>query len=207
VITALAAGFLTFTTTNIDDMVVLTGLLAVRSYRTRNVFIGHSIGLGILIAISLFAALSALAIKKEYVGFLGIFPILLGIWRGQGQLKRSIVRKDDQNTVQPSRSGTIVPIALVILAAGGDNLSAYIPLLAAQSCPERIAIVILFTLLTGVWYFAALLIARNPRIGPGLQYWGNQIVPLFLICLGIYILGSAGSFELVSAVDNAAPSK
>jgi cadmium resistance protein CadD (predicted permease) len=207
VINALTAGFLTFATTNIDDMVVLIGLLAVRGYRTRNIFIGHSIGLGILIATSLFAALAALVIKKEYVGFLGIFPILLGIWRGQSQLKRSIVRQGDQNAIQLSRRGTIVPIALVVLAAGGDNLSAYIPLLAAQSGPERIAIIVVFTLLTGIWYFAALLIARNPKIGPRLQYWGNRIVPLFLICLGIYILTSAGSFELVSNVANFAPTK
>ena len=52
-------------------------------------------------------------------------------------------------------AGSVVTVAVVTIANGGDNIGAYAPLFAAQSGIERVGTVALFTLLTGLWCWAA----------------------------------------------------
>ncbi len=71
-----AAGL--FATTNVDDLFLLVGFSADRNLAPWQVGLGQIIGVGVLIAISLFAALAALAFSPSYVGLLGFAPIILG---------------------------------------------------------------------------------------------------------------------------------
>jgi len=68
-----------FASTNIDDIFVLLGFLADPRFRPRNVAIGQYIGIGALVAVSVAASLISLIFAPEYVGLLGILPVLIGV--------------------------------------------------------------------------------------------------------------------------------
>lgn len=73
--------FISFVSTNIDDIFILMLFFSqVNSImRRRHVILGQLIGISILITISIIGALGLSAIQHEYVGLLGLVPIYLGI--------------------------------------------------------------------------------------------------------------------------------
>src|SRR6202046_918760 len=71
-----AAGL--FATTNVDDLFHLVGFFSDKNLVARQVVLGQILGVAVLIAISLSAALAALAFSPSYVGLLGFAPIILG---------------------------------------------------------------------------------------------------------------------------------
>src|SRR5215469_18413552 len=78
-----------FVSTNIDDIFVLIGFFADKSFRARDVVVGQYVGVCALYLISAIAALISLVIPTAYIGLLGLVPIAIGIkklynpWRNQ----------------------------------------------------------------------------------------------------------------------------
>jgi cadmium resistance protein CadD (predicted permease) len=60
-------------------MVVLLGLLADRTYRSRTVLIGRYMGFALLVAASLIGALASMVVPTACIGVLGFGPILVGL--------------------------------------------------------------------------------------------------------------------------------
>jgi len=77
----LGVGIGAFVATNIDDTFVLILLFSIPSLLARNVIIGQFLGIALLVVISSFAALLALAIPAFAIGLMGFIPIIIGIKR------------------------------------------------------------------------------------------------------------------------------
>jgi len=58
-------GVVVFTTTNIDDILLLSAFFADGSIRPRAIVIGQFAGIGVLTAVSIAAALLALAVPED----------------------------------------------------------------------------------------------------------------------------------------------
>ena len=91
---------LCYTSTNIDDLFLLTLLCAQADSKTgqRSILTGHCLGIGALTAVSLLGAFGLQVIADErLVRLLGLIPILLGIrsWR-------QTVRTTSASTSPPS---------------------------------------------------------------------------------------------------------
>ena len=78
-----------FASTNIDDIFVLLGFLVDPHFRLRNVVIGQYLGIIALIIASIAASVISLAVAPNYVGLLGILPVLIGIMRLTALLRDS----------------------------------------------------------------------------------------------------------------------
>lgn len=197
IVELLAAGAVTFASTNVDNMVALLGLLADRTYRSRTVLIGHYVGVALLVAVSLIGALAAMIVPQAWVGLLGFGPILVGVSKMWAWLHPSELATGAEHLSADRRDGPILSIVTLVVAAGGDNLGAYIPLFATHSGPDCAVIVAVFAALTGVWYLVAHALVQRAGTGAAFAAWGRRFIPFFLIGLGAYVMWRAGSLGLV----------
>jgi cadmium resistance protein CadD (predicted permease) len=77
-LSVIGLGVVVFITTDIDDLLLLSAFFADQTIHTRAIVLGQFAGIGALTAISVVAALFALAVPEGWVGLLGLVPLALG---------------------------------------------------------------------------------------------------------------------------------
>ena len=157
--------------TTFDDNIYLTGFFSEvnRTFRPKHVVVGELIGFTALISISLVGFLIGLAISSDWIGLLGILPILIGL----NNLRLLIVNKDESvenksaNLKQnarfrgfDSRERSLLDIiqdrqtyrvSAVTISNGGNNLGIYIPLFASSSLQSLAVIVPICYMIVCTW--------------------------------------------------------
>ncbi|MBK1986295.1 cadmium resistance transporter [Sphaerospermopsis aphanizomenoides BCCUSP55] len=216
-ITAFTQGMIAFAATNIDDIIILLLFFSQidHNFRRRHIFIGQYLGFAAIIILSLPGFFGGLVIKREFIGLLGILPIVMGV-------KQLLNRQEESSEVQtvntdfllPSHPNPIVSfllsilhpntykVAAVTIANGGDNISIYIPLFAGQDFASLGIILAVFLGMVGVWCGIAYLLSRQAAIGYILSRYGQGIVPFVLIGLGLFIMYERGTFDLLLLKEN-----
>ena len=63
--------------------------------------------------------------------------------------------------------------------------------------PQKIIVIIIFSIMVTVWCVAAKYLSRHPLVAGTVDKFGHIIFPIVLILLGIYILYQNGSFKLL----------
>jgi cadmium resistance transport/sequestration family protein len=204
---ALLVGISTFAVTNVDDLVLLSLYFsqAATPQKRRAIVAGQYLGITALVALSLVASLSALIIPEEYIGLLGILPILLGI-------KQFFAAESSEEEVLPAAppsggfrqilAGFLHPniygVTAVTLANGSDNVAIYTPLFASAGISHLLVILVVFVGMVAVWCFAAYKLVQQPLVLRVLQRWGHQLMPFVMIGLGLSIMLESGTFSLIS---------
>lgn len=194
-LTSVVVAVVAFASTNIDDIFVLLGFFANPKLKPGHVVVGQYLGIAALVAAALLGSLLTLAVPDRYIGFLGVLPILIGIWH----LWSAWHSTDETNEVRkPSASalGTIFSAAAVTIANGGDNIAVYVPLFSRQSPTAILAICGVFAVMVAAWCIAAQWLVGHPALGAPIRRWGGRVMPLVLIALGAYILLSSGAINL-----------
>jgi cadmium resistance protein CadD (predicted permease) len=185
-----------FTSTNVDDLVVLVGFFADRRFHARDVVAGQYTGLAVLFVVSAAGAMLSLVIPNAYLGLLGIFPIVIGI-RKLVALRRELLSTDRGTSLHgtPKGYGNIAAVALVTIANGGDNIGVYMPSFAVHSGSQIAFIALVFIAMTAVWCMLAHRMVSHPRFGAPFRRYAHICAPMVLIGLGILIIHNAGSIE------------
>lgn len=181
----------TFAITNIDDMFVLVTFYAEastsRTLSAWKITAGQALGFTIIIIISMIGFGVSLVLPSEPIGFLGLLPILLGLWN----FAKLFQNDDDDEETEITTTATIkgiFKVALVTLMNGGDNIGTYIPLFS-QIEKSAIAIyIVTYYILLFVWCLAAYLVMRQRHILAFVQKYVEYALPLLYIGLGIFIL-------------------
>lgn len=189
---------LAFTSTNIDDIFILTLFYGNRRFKHGQVTAGQFLGISALIAISLIGSLIGILVDPSYIGLLGLIPIFLGakgIWR----LTKSAEDNSPTEGVD-TRGNTsgLLTVAATTIANGGDNIGIYVPLFASFTWPDKMAMVIIFLLMTFVWCLAAKYLVRHPYVAMKIEKYGHIVTPFVLVLLGFYILYENGTFALLA---------
>jgi cadmium resistance protein CadD (predicted permease) len=188
---------LVYTSTNLDDLLILAVFFADSRVRAGAVVAGRFCALAVLVVASGAAALLAFAVPQEWIALLGFVPLILGVrlllaW-GQGSGSEGEEDEAAAKVGNASRSGfagQMLAVAGVSLANDGDNLGVYIPLFAAT--PSAISIyVAVFAVMTIVFCALGYLAVNNPLIGRWIRRYGDVLLPLVLIPLGLVILSGA----------------
>lgn len=184
-----------YATTNVDDIFVLIALFSDSRYRPADIVVGQFIGIAALFLASVAISLLALVIAPEFIGFLGIAPIAIGL----RSLREAGGDSEEGSDSAAARSGGgFLAVAAVTVANGGDNISIYTPLFAIRSAADIVAIGLVFVVMTAVWLRAARWITSHPRLGAPIRRYGHRLVPFVLIALGVWILFEAGTLRLVA---------
>jgi cadmium resistance protein CadD (predicted permease) len=190
----LGIGATAFVATNIDDLLILTAFFA-NSHRfpLPQIVLGQYAGMGALLAIGIVGSLIALIVPNNLISLIGIFPIAIGIKELLELLKNG---DNEESAKQLSRSGLIAYLPFLTVAAvafsGGEEIGVYMSVFVTYNeVSEIIIIVLVVTVLTGVWCAVAYHLVNRPLIASRVKRIGTIALPFVLIGLGIYILAEA----------------
>lgn len=181
---ALATGV--FTITNIDDLLLLTALLANQRASRLAIIIGQFLGIGLITLASVGASLLAINVPARFIALLGFMPLALGL----SHLSNLRGRSDDDQVAPNSSRGAVyqtIEVCALTLVSGGDNLVAYVPILATTPGIMS-AFVVVSAILTAVWCIIGLVLAGHALAGGIVERWGHVLLPIMFIALGLHIL-------------------
>lgn len=195
----LGIGIGVFASTNIDDLFLLAAFFADPQLRHRSIVIGQYLGIGALVLVSASSALLALAFPDGWVALLGVVPLLMGLRQllalrtdavsGESGSKGHRVQ-DDKNHAERGLRSQVLAVASVTVANGADNVGVYVPLFATDF-EAILTYALTFAVMTGVWCALGYLLVNNKVLGGAIRRYGNVILPVVLISLGLSILSGA----------------
>ena len=168
-----------FASTNIDDILILTILLATaRPEDKARVIAGQYIGVLALLAMSIALSQAASFILSGYSWILGFIPLILGVRYTMGR----------EESEEMDLSIGIIPTALLVISNGADNLGVYIPLLAGYDADDILTMTVVFIFMIALWCMAALMISGKDTIGQRIRRYERIIIPAVFIILGLAII-------------------
>jgi len=199
------SGVAAFAATNFDDLFLL--MLWFSRGRSdpraeRMIIAGQYLGFSVLVLASVLGYVGTLLVPREYVGLLGILPIILGL-RALLSLRRQA--REEPEPPEPDDPRGNVPrvlrsrlfrwldhraaaVAVVTVANGSDNLAVYPPLFAAGGVTRMIVIILVLLVMVGVWCLVADRLAEHPVTAAPLRKYGPVVMPFVLIGIGLLIL-------------------
>jgi len=175
----LAASVVTFAATNVDDLILLTTLFASR-IPTRRVVIGQYLGFAAIVLVSLLGIWATFSIPPRWIRFLGLLPLAIA-------LKQILRLRNRHRDDQPVRNVGVATIAITTFANGADNIAVYVPFFAISRALLWL-ILISYGTLVGVWCVVGRSVGNHPFVLQKIERFRHWIVPLVLLCLGIYVL-------------------
>lgn len=187
----IAAAIGLFAATNIDDIVVLTVLFLASTRGSLpgwKVVAGQYLGFIALVAISVIAAAGLTIVPDEWVGFLGLIPLAIGVYG----LIRTLRRRGDDDDDSAISAGGLFGVAGITIANGADNISLYTPVFRTNPVPDTIVTIIVFLVLVAVWCLVARFVGTNKTLTEALEKIEHWLVPAVFIGLGLYILIESG---------------
>ena len=186
-----------FIATNIDDIIVLSLFFARgagRSGTTAKIIAGQYLGFGAILATAVIVALGARSFLPEsFIPYFGLIPLALGLraawqsWRG---------KDDDDDEQVTGKPISVMTVAAVTFANGGDNIGVYVPIFVTVGTVGIIAYSGVFLLLVAGLVLVARYVATRKSIAAILERWEHVLFPLVLIGLGLFILVDGGAFGL-----------
>lgn len=189
----IAAAIGMFAATNIDDIVVLTVLFLASSRggpRGWQIVLGQYLGFATLVAISVVAALGLTIIPDEWVGFLGLIPLGIGIF---GLIRGLRNGRDDKDEAESALKAVgLLGIAGITIANGADNISLYTPIFRTIPPTDTVITIVVFFALVAVWCLIGRLIGTNKAVTETLERIEHWLVPTVFIGLGLFILIESG---------------
>jgi cadmium resistance transport/sequestration family protein len=182
-LSVLGRAIVAFAATNLDDIFVLTLFFAQKNLKRWHVVAGQYFGLGGLIVLSLVGYFARFIVPHTWIWLLGLAPIAIGI-------KRLIDWKRGKDTHTETRPATasVLTVAAVTFANGGDNIGIYVPLFASSTAPALFITLITFAALIAVWCVMGYYLGNHPAVNRIVDSYGHILVPFVLIGLGIYII-------------------
>ncbi|WP_122820187.1 cadmium resistance transporter [Varibaculum vaginae] len=186
-----------FVATNIDHLALLT-LWFVHGHNhpgtTARICAGQYVGFGVILAVAIvLSAVSGLVIPQEYLRFLGMIPLVLGVKAARNEIRERWYSEEseEEDEVAAQLQGkkvSVGAVSLVTMANGGDEIAAYLPVFALSSWWQIILFCVVFLLLAGVLLALARFITGRMGLAEVLERFEAIIFPSVLILLGVLIL-------------------
>ena len=181
-----------FAATNIDDIVVLTVLFLASTRsgpRPWQIVLGQYLGFITLVAISVVAALGLTIVPDEWVGFLGLIPLVIGVI---GLVRGLRSGRDDDETESALKAVGLLGVAGITIANGADNISLYTPVFRTISPMDTVITIVVFLVLVAVWCLLGRVIGTHRKVTETLEKIEHWLVPAVFIGLGLFILIESG---------------
>ncbi|MCF4970082.1 cadmium resistance transporter [Nostoc sp. CMAA1605] len=200
-ITNLSTGITAFTATNLDDLVILTLLFSQvnKTFQHRHIVIGQYLGFCTLVIASLVGFLGGLILPSQWMGLLGLVPIIIGLNRwlnadsDDSEETESEIKLSHSSSFASFLSPQAYSVAAITIANGSDNVGIYMPLFAHSSVTDLLVIIGVFLCLVGVWCYLTYKLTCQSAIANLLARYGNHLVPFVLIGLGVFIILDSSS--------------
>lgn len=182
---------LAFASTNMDNLLLLVGWQLSRSASTPQLFVGYALGMFGVLVIAILIGLVGYLFPLEYLGYLGVVPIVLGLRLLLGNLRGKASEAAAPEAV-PVGAG-VLALASVQLSNGVDTVLVFAPLLADSRLIFDAQIAALFVVLALFWFVLARVVGAHALNLPAVEKAGRWLAPLVMIGVGVYILGNTAT--------------
>ena len=177
-----------FMATNLDNLVLMVALFGRYSDRRYEVMFGYLAGMLIIAAITYYVGKLAGEAPVEYLGFLGVIPVMIGLVEVYRLFRNKGVVEDP---VMPGVGSTAVAATLMAqLSNSTDTIITYSVLFSdANDLADHLVLASFLgmaLLIAAVAYMAL----RHSWLSRPLQLYGHYITPLILITVGMYVLSN-----------------
>ena len=152
-----------FLATNADNLLLLFAFLADRSFKPWQVIAGYALGMVAILALSWLVAWFAHFLRPDYVGFLGVVPIGLGLKRLYDRFVRHAGSPEPASSRRSTHS-QIITVALADVAHGPDTIILFSALLADADLVAQFSISIAYLVLVFGWCALGFFLLRHPRV-------------------------------------------
>ncbi|SLN35585.1 Cadmium resistance transporter [Roseovarius albus] len=167
--------------TSLDNLAVL--LAFILSVGRSQAVSGYILSQVLMLGAALLAALGLAQLMSGQIGYLGLVPIVLGVWT---LLFRA---KDEGEIKTPKYTGT-AGIAVIFLCMSFDSFAVMMPLLADSLPSYRTAVIVGAIIAVGTIVGLAALVAKPMR------HWAPRLEKLGAIAMilaGVYVLVNTGT--------------
>ena len=180
-IIALVAG--SYAATNMDNLTILVSWMLAGRISIAGIAGGHAMATVAVLVISTILGLSSGLIPVNFIGYLGVFPIGLGIHSLLGQM-RSRSRRAKADTGNRAALG----VAATLTANSADSIIIFSPMLADSQAIIDLYIASAIVVLAAAWFWLAKVASQRAAKLEGVTRVAGWIAPLIMIYVGIYIL-------------------
>jgi cadmium resistance protein CadD (predicted permease) len=173
-----------FASTNLDNLLLLTVLQGQARQSKFAVFCGYVGVIVVFVLVGLIATRLADALPVDKIGYLGLVPIALGVYRLIA-LRRSA---GNGEPVAPAQALGVGAVGALTLANGGDTVAVLLPLFAETE--DSLIWVLAGTIVSAavLWFALSRAIAKQAWVQRTLLRVERWLVPTLLIVVGLYIL-------------------
>ena len=186
IVIAIAAS--AFIATNLDNLVLLVGLLGRYSDRRYEVMFGYLAGALIIGAASYYIGKLANNFPVSYIGLLGIFPVTIGVLELVRLFRNKGVVRDP--TVAGTGSTAVAATLLTQLSNSADTIVTFSVLFSDANDLADHLLVLSFLCMAVVFSLAARSVLRYNWLSRPIQLYGHYITPLILITVGLFVLSN-----------------
>jgi cadmium resistance protein CadD (predicted permease) len=198
-----------FVGTNVDNCVVTMAMVAGAPLRrAHRIAAGQVVGFVVVVAVSAAGAAVLYEFSPAVVGLLGLVPLAIGVSGLLGLARRRGAAEAAPAVAPTGRSPrwrrrpedravgqSLTAAALVTIAAGGDNLAVYIPLLRVGGATNLAAIAAVFVAGEVLVTWLVLAGGRHPKARQMMLRVGHVAIPVLLCCVGVLVMVQAGTFS------------
>jgi cadmium resistance protein CadD (predicted permease) len=179
----------TFVSTNVDNLAILVGWLLSGRVAHSHVAAGYALSVTTVIFISAVLGLSSKVIPVQWIGWLGIVPILLGVYALRAQFRGV----DDEAVPEVAGNAAMFGVAATMIANSVDTVIVLAPLLVDTQ--DRIDPVLIggFALMGVAWFALASLLSKSAAGMVAIRRIAGWVAPLIMIAIGIYIISDTAT--------------
>ena len=183
-VTGFGLGFTAYAATNLDNMLLIGGLLA-GGARRGSVTIGFAIASSLVVVLAFsFTALSYL-LPPAMLGYLGIVPIILGL--------RLLIHQSAETEATAQVATGAVAVAVLLAANSLDTVATFAPMFAESEAIVRLALVIGFLVSAVILFSVVLRFTQRLSTLAGGAPAAQRIAAAVMIFVGIYVLLDTGT--------------
>ncbi len=173
-----------FAATNVDNLMLLISWMAVSEKSRGQLFAGYALATFAVLGVSLVLGFSSGMLPVQYIGYLGLVPILFGA----KMLVASFRQRPAVTGKELATGPGAISVGTVLFSNSVDTILIVSPLLGDTEARLDYVIVGAYLVMATAWYALGHLLHSNiARLNwvPSVARW---LAPLLMITVGIYIL-------------------
>ena len=183
-ITGFGLAITAYTATNLDNFLLLCGLV-VSGVRRSSIMLGFAAAGAMIVLIASSFMFLAYLVPASMLGYLGVIPIALGLRMLVGQ------RAATGDTVQAK--ATAASVSMLLMANSVDTIGTFAPMLAESEPVVRLALIAGYAASAVLLFALVLRFSRQLSRLQNSERLAQRITAVIMIGVGVYVLLNTGT--------------